>query len=112
MKLIIVTLVVVYLLMAPCYFNTWWEFFKRDTSLSSEDRLLSTITLLVATVMWPIVVPIAYLELLREKINAPDVPRSVSSSSLRPLLISIFVGNLLTIFGLAANAYLVTYHNF
>lgn len=74
MKLMIVALVFVYLLMAPRFFTRWLKLFKQDSSLSSEDKLLSMAILVIATTLWPVVVPIAYLELLKEKINNFDVP--------------------------------------
>ena len=67
MKPLPVALVVVYLLMASCFFYSWLKLFKKDTSLSSNERLLSRIVLLIATILWPVVVPIAYLELLKQK---------------------------------------------
>ena len=62
-----VALVVVYLMMASCFFYSWLKLFKKDTNLSSDERLLSQIVLVIATILWPIVVPIAYLELLKQK---------------------------------------------
>jgi hypothetical protein len=59
--------VVVYVIMAPYFFTTWFKVFKRDSSLSSPEKRLSWVTLLIATILWPIVVPIAYLELLSKR---------------------------------------------
>lgn len=73
MKLLQIALLVAYLLMASCFFTLWLEFFKRDTRFSSEDRYLSIVILVIATILWPLVVPIAYLELLKEKINGLDL---------------------------------------
>ena len=67
MKPLPVALVGVYLLMASCFFYSWLKLFKKDTTLSSNERLLSRIVLVIATILWPVVVPIAYLELLKQK---------------------------------------------
>lgn len=53
-----------YLIMTPLFFSIWFNFFQRDSSLSYEDKRLSWVILLTATILWPVVVPIAYLELL------------------------------------------------
>lgn len=63
-EMILVHLVVVYLLMSTRFLTIWLEFFRRDSSLSSQEKHLSWVTLVVATIFWPIVVPLAYLELL------------------------------------------------
>lgn len=70
-KIILVFLVVFYLLMATCFFTIWLEFFKEDTSasLSLQEKCLGWGILSVATIFWPVVVPIAYLELLLGKRN-------------------------------------------
>lgn len=112
MKILIFPLGGFYLLMAAWVLTIWLKFFKQDTSLSSEDRLLSMVILVIATILWPVVVPIAYLELLQEKIKDLDLPARSHSSNLRPLLISILMANLLNIFGLAAFAYLFAYQNY
>jgi len=71
-KLILAALAVNYLLMAPCFFMRWLELFEKDTSMTSEDRLRSKWILVLATILWPVVVPIAYLELLKaQKLNHP-----------------------------------------
>ncbi|ARV60861.1 hypothetical protein BZZ01_21570 [Nostocales cyanobacterium HT-58-2] len=57
--------IIVYLVMAYCFFNEWLGFFVADEDMDSEQRLFSTVILLLATILWPIVVPFAYLELLK-----------------------------------------------
>ncbi|NJM73252.1 MAG: hypothetical protein HC862_25715 [Scytonema sp. RU_4_4] len=58
-------LIIVYLVMAYCIFNEWIVFFLADEDMNSKQRLHSTIILVIATILWPIVVPFAYLELLK-----------------------------------------------
>ncbi|MBW4680706.1 MAG: hypothetical protein KME19_11400 [Microcoleus vaginatus WJT46-NPBG5] len=55
----------VYLVSAPCFFTSWLQFFKREAgNLSEEEKQLSLATLVMASVLWPLVVPVAYLEQL------------------------------------------------
>ncbi len=69
--IILVSLGIFYLLMATCFFTIWLEFFKGDTSrsLSLQEECLGWAILSVATILWPVVVPIAYLEVLLAKRN-------------------------------------------
>jgi Trk-type K+ transport system membrane component len=53
-----------YLIMTPLFFSIWLNFFQRDSSLSYREKRLSWVILLTATILWPVVVQIAYLELL------------------------------------------------
>jgi hypothetical protein len=64
-SLLLGSLGVVYLVSAPCFFNNWFSFFKRDAhKLTDEEKQLSMATLVTASVLWPVVVPVAYLNKL------------------------------------------------
>jgi uncharacterized membrane protein YidH (DUF202 family) len=52
-----------YIVMAFCFFIQWKEIIDRDV-YSKVPLILSRLFLLVATIVWPVVVPLAYLELL------------------------------------------------
>lgn len=65
-------LVIAYSIGAALFFTAWLKFFKKDNNLSNKEQQLSWIILLVATVFWPIVVPISYLELLSAKTRVPS----------------------------------------
>jgi hypothetical protein len=52
-----------YLTIAACLFTQWAEIVQRHIRQRSQ-LLLLRIFLAIVTVLWPIVVPIAYLELL------------------------------------------------
>ncbi len=67
MELLLIGLVIIYLLSGLCFFSIWLEFLKGDTSLTAKDRLSAVAVVVIATVFWPIVVPIAYLSLLKAK---------------------------------------------
>ncbi|MEC4815523.1 MAG: hypothetical protein SAK29_19940 [Scytonema sp. PMC 1069.18] len=62
---LIYSAIAIYFLMAYCFFNEWLYFFLADDEMTSEQRFLSSIILIAATIIWPIVVPLAYLELLK-----------------------------------------------
>ncbi|MEQ8754475.1 MAG: hypothetical protein RID09_13300 [Coleofasciculus sp. G1-WW12-02] len=61
---VFIGLVAFYLVMLPILFSRWLDFMQHDDSLSSKDKFFSWVILVIATIMWPIVVPISYLELL------------------------------------------------
>lgn len=63
--LIVNLAIIVYLIMACCFFNEWLVFFLADEEMDSDVRLFSIVILVIATILWPIVVPFAYLELLK-----------------------------------------------
>ena len=63
--LITYLVILVYLIMASCFFNQWLVFFLADEDMDSQERFYSTIVLVLATILWPIIVPLAYLELLK-----------------------------------------------
>ena len=52
----------IYFSAAFYFFGFWFEAFKRDTNMSIQEKRLSLLVLIVATVLWPIAVPICYLE--------------------------------------------------
>lgn len=67
MNLLIIIFVFFYLLMAQRLFTIWHKFFQRDTNMSASEKHLSWVVLIIGTVLWPIVVPNAYLALLAKK---------------------------------------------
>jgi cell division protein FtsL len=56
---------IIYLPAAAHFFRVWYSYFRQDTKLIQQEQLPFLLILLVATICWPIVVPIAYLELLK-----------------------------------------------
>lgn len=74
-----VALVVAYLFMAPFYFTSWLKLFRKDTDLSSNGKRVSMAILAISTILWPIIVPIAYLELLKQKND--EIDQSIDAKS-------------------------------
>ncbi len=59
-------LTVFYLLSALYYCVNWFKIFKKATHLSPQEVSYSWQVLIVATIFWPIVVPLSYLEKRRK----------------------------------------------
>lgn len=69
MQCLLMTLVFTYVLVSLYFFKTWTLFFRQDINLSSEDILLSKIVLVTASILWPIVVPISYIKLIKKQVR-------------------------------------------
>lgn len=65
MELIQTALVIAYLLITSYFFINWLKFFNQTPSSSVEDRFLSVVVLSIATILWPFVIPISYLEFFK-----------------------------------------------
>lgn len=57
--------IVAYLVIAYFIFTEWLFFFMSDKEMNPGQRFWSRIILFIATLVWPVIVPFAYLELLR-----------------------------------------------
>ncbi len=64
MQILMGLLLVVYGVVAPVLFFKWVELMRCDRPTSRRERLLSRCVVLTATALWPIVLPLTYLELL------------------------------------------------
>ncbi|GAA6623338.1 hypothetical protein [Scytonema sp. NUACC26] len=73
--------IVFYFIMAFSFFQKWLDFFIADAEMTSDDRFFSMILLLVATVFWPVIVPFAYLEVLKFHQKHKEVIDSLLASS-------------------------------
>ena len=82
MKLSLFARGLIYLISGSYFLAIWLKFFKRDTRLSLEDRWLSLAILGVATLLWPIVVPLAYLELLSKPKKCCEVALNGNSNQI------------------------------
>ncbi|NJR17735.1 MAG: hypothetical protein HC785_19780 [Calothrix sp. CSU_2_0] len=54
-----------YILLAGLFFREWLFFFISDRGMSLQTRWISSVILVIATIVWPLIVPLAYLELLK-----------------------------------------------
>ncbi|MEQ9620950.1 hypothetical protein [Coleofasciculus chthonoplastes] len=60
-------LILFYLVMLPLFFTRWLGFLQREENLSPKAQFHSLMFLLLAAILWPLVVPISYLELLERQ---------------------------------------------
>jgi hypothetical protein len=60
------TLVISYVLMTGYFFTNWLTFSLRHPISSVEDKFLSFIMFVVTTILWPIVVVMSCLEVLKK----------------------------------------------
>ena len=81
MKLLLICVSAFYSLIALRLFSAWLKVLQRDASLSSQQRQLY-LRLIVITILWPLIVPFAYLELLSKAENeSADETDAVLESS-------------------------------
>ncbi|MEQ9237746.1 hypothetical protein [Coleofasciculus sp. E2-BRE-01] len=57
-------LISVYMLTGLYLLATWLRFLKKEAGLSPQKNVLSFLTVGIATLFWPLVLPIAYVKLL------------------------------------------------
>jgi hypothetical protein len=67
-SLFVLVLLTFYLVVAFRLCLTWLEFIRQDTPAPTE-MFLSWVVLGVATVLWPLVIPFAYLQVLQSKLE-------------------------------------------
>lgn len=87
MELLQTALVIAYLLITSYFFINWLEFFNQTPSSSVEDRFLSVVVLVIATILWPFVIPISYLEFFKAGKSQNKVMPVVLAISLISLLL-------------------------
>ncbi len=63
LQILFIPLAIFYLLMASCLFSKWLEMMQQDINIKPQMPY-SRLLLVIVTILWPIVVPLAYLELL------------------------------------------------
>ncbi len=73
LQILLISTAIFYVVVGSCLFTQWLEIVQRDARLNSH-ALLSRIFLVIVTILWPIVVPFAYLELLpKSKTNKENI---------------------------------------
>lgn len=89
-----IAIVFAYLVVTLGFSMNWLKFFKRVSGQSVEDSFLSLVIFFIATVLWPLVVPISFFEHLKA--------RKLQLSSVLPLSLAIVVVSLITVSGISA----------
>jgi cytochrome bd-type quinol oxidase subunit 2 len=62
-------LISLYVLVSLYLLTAWLRFFKQGTGMSTQQKVLSLLTIGIATVFWPLVLPIAYVRLLNATVS-------------------------------------------
>lgn len=60
------TLFISYFLMTGYFFKNWLTFSLRHPTSSPEDKFLSFIMFIITTILWPVVIVISCLEILKK----------------------------------------------
>ena len=55
-----------YVLIAIYLFRIWFNYLKQDPSLSNQEKGFCLLTFIIATLIWPIVLPIVYSIVLKK----------------------------------------------
>jgi hypothetical protein len=66
MQVLIYGLLAFYTVMMPMLFTNWYGLYSQEAGMSLNQRQTSRIVIMVATLLWPIVLPMSYLELLKK----------------------------------------------
>jgi hypothetical protein len=64
MQVLIYGIIALYVVMLPVLFFNWYGLYQSDSDMTESERQISRIVLVIATAIWPIVLPLSYLELL------------------------------------------------
>jgi hypothetical protein len=64
MQVMVYGLMVLYAVMMPLLFCNWYGLYQKDANMTDAERQISRIVLMIATALWPIVLPLSYMELL------------------------------------------------
>lgn len=65
MQIVFFLLAAIYLIVMPILFVNWLGFFRYDAeTLTGDEKQVSLSVIAIATLLWPLVLPFAYLELL------------------------------------------------
>jgi hypothetical protein len=66
MQMLLYSLLTCYLIVMPILFFNWYDLYQQDSEMTNAERQVSRIVLAIATLLWPIVLPLSYLELIRK----------------------------------------------
>lgn len=70
LQILLLCATTIYLVIACCLFALWLDLIQQDHGyMSLSQQIFSKIFLISATILWPLVVPFAYLELLLKSKN-------------------------------------------
>jgi hypothetical protein len=82
MNQILLTLIISYVLISCYFFSNWLRFSLRHPSSSPEEKFLSFVMFIIATIFWPLTIPMSLLEVFQK--------RKIEFSTFIPVLLVIF----------------------
>ncbi|QLE55841.1 hypothetical protein [Nostoc sp. TCL26-01] len=82
MNQIQLTVMISYILMTCYFLNNWMRFSFRNPTCSPEDKFLSFVMFLIATIFWPLIVPMSLVEVIRQK--------KLDFNTIIPVIITVF----------------------
>jgi hypothetical protein len=66
MQVLIYGLLTLYAIVMPMLFTNWYGLYIQESGMSLHQRQTSRLVIMIATALWPIVLPMSYLELLKK----------------------------------------------
>jgi hypothetical protein len=66
MQVLTYGLLALYAIVMPMLFTNWYGLYIQESGMSLNQRQTSRIVIMIATALWPIVLPLSYLELLKK----------------------------------------------
>lgn len=81
MKILLLLLVAFYTYISIRLFSSWMRFLLSDTDLTLGWTYLSVVIIITASLFWPLIVPFAYLELLRKIQQSKEAIETVDEST-------------------------------
>jgi hypothetical protein len=66
MQAIVYSLVAAYVLFMPVLFFNWYGLYQKSDDMTATDRQICRVVLMIATLAWPIVLPLSYMELINK----------------------------------------------
>jgi hypothetical protein len=66
MQVLIYGLLALYAIVMPMLFTNWYGLYIQESGMSLHQRQTSRLVIMIATALWPIVLPMSYLELLKK----------------------------------------------
>ncbi|NJN48580.1 MAG: hypothetical protein HC805_00635 [Alkalinema sp. RL_2_19] len=66
MQLLTLSLLALYMVVMPLLFSSWYSLYLNEPGMNASQRQTSRIVIMLATLLWPVVLPMSYLELLNK----------------------------------------------
>ncbi len=85
LQVFLIGLAIFYLTIASCLYTQWIKIMEREVC-TKVQILFYKLFLIVATILWPIVVPLAYLELLSKQNSKKESIETINDTDLHSVV--------------------------